>query len=67
VQVSSDGTTWGTPIAQGKGEGASTDITFTPVRAKFIRITQTANVADAPPWSMQRLRLFEAGTGQGTR
>jgi hypothetical protein len=67
VQVSADGTTWGTPIAAGKGQGASTDITFAPVRAKFIRITQTDNVADAPPWSMQRLRLFEAGAGQGTR
>jgi len=35
-------------------------VTFTPVRAKFVRITQTGNGTDAPPWSMLRLRLFES-------
>ena len=43
VQVSMDGTTWGKPVAKGKGTGARTDVTFAPVRAKFVRITQTGS------------------------
>ena len=30
------------------------------VRARFVRITQTASIQDAPPWSIQRLQLYEA-------
>jgi hypothetical protein len=37
-----------------------TTIDFAPVSARFVRITQTANVADALPWSMRLLRLYEA-------
>ena len=54
----------GRPVAKGQGTGSSTSVTFAPVRAKFVRITQTGSAADAPPWSMLRLRLYEAsGTG----
>ena len=53
VQVSTDGTTWSNPVAQGKGEGAHTTITFSPTRAKFIRITETETVPDAPAWSIR--------------
>ena len=60
VQVSTDGKTWGNPVAQGKGEGSRTTITFPPTRAKFIRITQTETVPDAPSWSVRNLRIFEA-------
>jgi len=60
VQVSTDGTTWSNPVAQGKGEGAHTTITFNPTRAKFIRITQTETVADAPNWSIRSLRVYAA-------
>jgi len=62
VEVSMDGTSWGTaPVATGAGTGAATTIAFAPVRAKFVRITQTATApADAPPFTMQRLRLYEA-------
>ena len=62
VQVSMDGTTWGAPVAEGKGTGQSSDIAFAPVRAKFIRITQTGSTEGAPPWSIRRLRLFEPGS-----
>jgi len=58
VQVSADGKTWGTPVAEGQGVPGTTVITFTPVSAKFVRITQTASVSDAPPWSMRLLRLY---------
>jgi hypothetical protein len=61
-----DGTTWSKPVAQGTGAGARTDVSFAPVRAKFVRITQTAAAADAP-WSVERLRLYESGRSVGTR
>jgi mono/diheme cytochrome c family protein/glucose/arabinose dehydrogenase len=66
LQVSNDGSTWSAPVAQGEGSGRTTTITFTPVRARFVRITQTAAVNDAPPWSIERLRLYQArATAQG--
>jgi glucose/arabinose dehydrogenase/mono/diheme cytochrome c family protein len=67
VQVSMDGTTWGAPVAQGKGTGTSTSVNFPPVRAKFVRITQTGSAADAPPWSVLRLRVFEAAGTQSAQ
>jgi hypothetical protein len=54
-----NGTAW-TVAAEGKGEGAETVITFRPVQAKFVKITQTASVAGAPVWSIQQLKLYEA-------
>ena len=66
VQVSMDGTTWSKAVAEGKGAGSRTDVAFPPVRAKFVRITQTASAPDAP-WSVERLRLYESGRAVGTR
>jgi mono/diheme cytochrome c family protein/glucose/arabinose dehydrogenase len=60
VQTSADGATWSAPIAQGSGVPGTTTIAFSPVSAKFIRITQTASAADAPPWSMRLLRLYQS-------
>jgi mono/diheme cytochrome c family protein len=60
VEVSADGTSWGKPVATGKGEGLRTTIAFAPARAKFVRITQTDTVADAPAWSVRNLRVYEA-------
>jgi hypothetical protein len=43
-------------------------VTFTPVAARFIRITQTGAAAAAGPWTIQRLRLYRApGKPAGTR
>jgi mono/diheme cytochrome c family protein/glucose/arabinose dehydrogenase len=68
VQVSADGNTWSVPVAEGQGVPGVTVITFAPVSAKFLRITQTGSEADAPPWSMRLLRLYEApGTPAGSR
>jgi mono/diheme cytochrome c family protein/glucose/arabinose dehydrogenase len=65
VEVSIDGTNWGRPVAQGAGNGVVTTVTFTPSRAKFVRITQTAAATPgAPPFAVQRLRLYEAGGAQ---
>jgi mono/diheme cytochrome c family protein/glucose/arabinose dehydrogenase len=60
VQVSLDGQKWSEPVAQGEGRGVTTAITFAPVRARFVRITQTGTVDNAAVWSIQGLRLFQA-------
>jgi len=60
VQVSSDGQTWSGPVAEGTGGEGTTVVTFSPVRAKFVRITQTATVADRAPWSIRQLRVYQA-------
>ncbi len=58
VEVSNDGTTWNS-VAEGQGGGRTTTIAFAPVTARVVRITQTADVKEAPPWSMERLRLYQ--------
>ena len=66
VDVSTDGTTWKT-VAQGKGSGTATRISFAPVRAKFVRVTETADGADLPPFMIQRFSLYDvAGARPGT-
>jgi len=60
VQVSADGNTWSEPVAEGQGSPGTTTISFAPVTAKFVRITQTATVSDAPPWAIRLLRLYES-------
>jgi putative heme-binding domain-containing protein len=60
VEVSADGSSWGAPVAEGQGTGSSTRIALKPVRARAVRITLTATADNAPPWSIQRFRLFEA-------
>lgn len=60
VQVSTDGTNWSKPVAEGKGSGPHTTISFAPTRAKFIRITETDTPTDPAPWSIRGLRVYEA-------
>jgi len=64
VQVSMDGSTWSEPIAEGQGTGPAIAVVFTPVRAKFVRITQTATTENAPPWGIQQLQLYEIRSAQ---
>jgi putative heme-binding domain-containing protein len=60
VEMSTDGKAW-TTAAEGKGSGASTRITLKPVPARFVRISLTASAGEeVPPWSIQKVRLFEA-------
>ena len=65
VEVSSDGATWKT-VAEGKGAGTATRIAFAPVKAKFVKITETADAADAPPWMIQRFSLYDVASGKST-
>jgi mono/diheme cytochrome c family protein len=60
VQVSTDGSTWRN-VAQGQGSGSTTQVAFSPVSAKFVRITQTASGNDLPPMSISRLKLYGPG------
>jgi len=65
LQLSTDGTTWSAPVAEGQGAPGVTTIAFHPATARFVRITQTASGENAPPWSMRLLRLFEASATPG--
>lgn len=67
VQVSTDGKSWGAPVAEGKGASATTIATFRPVQAKFVRVTQTGKAASAPAWSVLNFRVYVAGKAQATR
>ena len=58
VQVSTDGTTWGGPVAAGTGPRATTIATFRPVQAKFIRVTQTARATTGEIWAIQQVRVY---------
>jgi mono/diheme cytochrome c family protein len=59
VHVSLDGEKWGLPVASGKGTPGSTTIVLQqPVRARYIRITQTATDEAAPAWSVARLQVY---------
>jgi hypothetical protein len=57
VEVSSDGSAW-TPVTEGRGRNRSTIIAFPPVQAKFVRISLTETVEDAPAWSIQAIRVY---------
>ena len=58
VEISADGTAWKT-VAEGKGTGTATRVAFAPVRARFVKVTQTADGADLPPWTIQRFSLYD--------
>jgi mono/diheme cytochrome c family protein len=65
VEVSVVGQSW-TTVAEGPGPaarpaGQTTVIRFEPVRAKFVKITQTATAEPPVNWAIQRLRLYEVG------
>ena len=64
VGVSTDGKTWSNPIAAGPGGGRTTAIPFAPAKAKFLRITQTQAAEGTVPWTMERLRVYEAAEAQ---
>jgi hypothetical protein len=66
LEVSADGASW-TTAAEGAGTPGSTTISFAPVQARFVRLTQTGTAENAGVWSMQRLRLYRPGTGGAAR
>ena len=62
VQVSTDGTTWSEPVAEGQGQSPTTTIVFKPVQARFVRITQTGTPQNPTAWAIQRIRIFTVGS-----
>jgi hypothetical protein len=62
--VSTDGKSWSAPLAEGEGSPSTAIATFRPVQARFIRVTQTGQEADAPAWSVLNFRIYAAGRGQ---
>ena len=59
IEVSDAARDWRV-VAQGDGAALTTTAVFAPVRARFVRLTQTAAADSAPAWIIQRLRLYEA-------
>jgi hypothetical protein len=45
---------------QGTEGAVTTTVAFKPAQAKFVKITETDTPANAPVWSIQQLRLYEA-------
>jgi fibronectin type 3 domain-containing protein len=60
VNVSSDGTNWGDPVATGGGSSPVTIITFPDRTARYIRITQTGSASNY--WSIHELNVYLALT-----
>jgi hypothetical protein len=58
LQLSTDGSTWGTPVAQNAGDTPTTIVMFKPVQAKFIRITQTGTARNGELWAIQQIRVY---------
>jgi|SoiMethySBSTD1v2_1073268.scaffolds.fasta_scaffold1429032_2 hypothetical protein len=56
-----NGATW-TEVASGQATGANVTIPFTPTQTRFVKVTQTGSVENAPVWSITQLRLFEIKT-----
>ncbi len=59
LQGSKDGKTWFN-IAEGKGSGTLTFISFAAVETQFLKMTQTQANQDSAPWTMQALKVYEA-------
>jgi mono/diheme cytochrome c family protein len=57
VQVSMDGRKWSAPVARGQ-LSTHTAAAFAPVRARFVRITQTSAPAGLGPLSIQNIRFY---------
>ncbi len=59
VLVSNDGVNWGSAIASGAGNSATTTISFAARTARYIRIEQTGS-HNSHWWSIHELSVFEA-------
>ena len=57
VEVSSDGKTWSTPIATGKGDNSVVDIVFPSIKTRHVRISQHG-VARGKHWSIHKLEVY---------
>lgn len=61
IQISMDGQSWDQPVASGQCDEPENVIAFYPVKAKYLRITQTGSVdqeEEKAPWSMKEFKVF---------
>ncbi|HEX8184462.1 MAG TPA: discoidin domain-containing protein, partial [Blastocatellia bacterium] len=56
IELSEDGNRW-QKVFEGEGERNRSGASFTPVRARYIRITAIANRDLQHPWSIYKLRI----------
>jgi HEAT repeat protein len=56
VFISNDVNNWGAPVAEGKGSGAVTEISFAPKSGRYIKIVQTGT-AEKNFWSIHELKI----------
>ena len=61
VSTSTDGSTWGTAIATGSGTASMTNITFSSVSTRYLRISLTA--AASRWWSIGEVSLYNSSQG----
>ena len=59
LYLSSDGTSWGTPVLTGAGTGPITQLSFAWQGARFLKIVQTGTASNW--WSIDELSVFGAG------
>ncbi len=60
VSLSTNGTTWSSPVATGTGTGALVTATFTEQTARYIRVTQTGTSTSW--WSIAEFNAYTSGT-----
>lgn len=58
VNVSSDGSNWGSPVASGSGNSAVTVISFSPQTARYIRVMQTSSGSTGNWWSIDEFNVY---------
>jgi mono/diheme cytochrome c family protein/glucose/arabinose dehydrogenase len=63
VELSTDGQTWGKPVAAGKGNAPDLAVQFPAAKTKFIRITQTGEMK-GKFWSIHELQVFAPSPAQ---
>ena len=64
IRMSTDGTTWSTPVAHGTWPDTSAEksATFTAVPARYVRLTATTEAGNRGPWSSAAEINLIAGT-----
>ncbi len=58
IEVSEDGNRW-QAVFEGEGGNTRSRATFTPVRARYVRVTATDNRGNRSKWSISKFRILE--------
>jgi hypothetical protein len=66
VYVSSNGTTWGSPVASGTGSTQLITVTFPAQTAQYIQVVQTTTGVTTNWWSIAEFNVYSATPPPGT-